>query len=128
MSNETAPDPTAVEALADLLERHPAYSTGSDQADRFRAREAAGAILAAIARGEVPGVTLSAQQSGIPREAVEALREWREGGLYRAALLHAIECYAGPDDDTLPVLRLWLDRAVAITAHPATDQPGVRDA
>lgn len=25
-----------------------------------------------------------------------------------AALAHAVECYAGPDDDTLPVLRHWL--------------------
>lgn len=28
--------------------------------------------------------------------------------LRRAALAHAIECYRGPDDDTLPVLREWL--------------------
>jgi len=29
--------------------------------------------------------------------------------LRRAALAHAIEQYAGPDDDTIPVLRQWLE-------------------
>lgn len=29
--------------------------------------------------------------------------------LRRAALAHAIECYDGPDDDTIPVLRHWLE-------------------
>ncbi len=30
--------------------------------------------------------------------------EWAEGGIYRAAIRSAIDNYAGPDDDTVPVL------------------------
>ena len=41
------------------------------------------------------------------------LREWKADGILRAALLHAIECYDGPDDDTIPVLHGWLARVDA---------------
>lgn len=38
----------------------------------------------------------------------------------RAALAHAIEQYAGPDDGTLPVLRRWLEE---LGGNPDSEQP-----
>lgn len=51
-----------------------------------------------------------AQVSFSFRDAAEAASV---AELRLAALAHAIECYEGPDDDTLPVLRHWMNEMEA---------------
>lgn len=51
-----------------------------------------------------PGVNRGLTVVGYTGPSQDAVSELRV-----AALRHAIECYAGPADDTVPVLQFWLE-------------------
>lgn len=129
MSAPRREDP-AVEALAAAIEPIIDYSGDLlwSESQGPRARNVARTVLAAIARNEVPGVTLAADREP------DGLRAAQAAALREAAEDFATGAWAdawgadGVEDDISAVRsteRWLLARADALAAHPATDQPEV---
>lgn len=127
MSAPRREDP-AVEALAAAIEPIIDYSGDLpwSQSQGPRAQNVARTVLAAIARNEVPGVTLAAdRESDGLRAAVEALADWHGTKAEKARRFRPEVNGENPVMDKAADVHEDADRRLRalLAAHPATDQP-----
>lgn len=106
MSETTPTDETKNAAREALLTATLAASWPDGSHDGFPTRRTAEFIADAILASPALDAIVAERVAGL---AADELRV--------AALAHVIEWYAGPDDDTIPVLRHWLTALTERTAE-----------